>query len=70
MDPTATPGLFSSDARLYSLEGEGALASLQVEGWIAREALSGVSQTRVVALSDDAGLELRDMIGRPVTLWT
>uniref|UniRef100_UPI001178A152 type VI secretion system Vgr family protein n=1 Tax=Alcaligenes xylosoxydans xylosoxydans TaxID=85698 RepID=UPI001178A152 len=70
MDPTATPGLFSSDARLYSLEGEGALASLQVEGWIAREALSGVSQTRVVALSDNAGLDLRDMIGRPATLWT
>ncbi len=64
------PGLFSSDARLYRLEGEGALASLQVEGWIAREALSGISQTRVVALSDSAGLDLRDMIGRPATLWT
>ncbi len=70
MDPTATPGLFSSDARLYSLEGEGALASLQVEGWIAREALSGIAQTRLVALSDNAGLDLGDMIGRPVTLWT
>ncbi len=70
MDPTATPGLFSSDARLYSLEGEGALASLQVEGWIAREALSGIAQTRLVALSDSAGLDLGDMIARPVTLWT
>ncbi|WP_175211862.1 type VI secretion system Vgr family protein, partial [Achromobacter anxifer] len=70
MDPTATPGLFSSDARLYGLEGEGALASLQVEGWIAREALSGIAQIRLVALSDSAGLDLGDMISRPVTLWT
>ncbi|WP_373790321.1 contractile injection system protein, VgrG/Pvc8 family, partial [Achromobacter insuavis] len=70
MDPTATAGLFNADARLYRLQGEGVLASLQVEGWIAREALSGVGQLRVVALSDDAGLSLQDMISRPVTLWT
>ncbi|MFY2565998.1 type VI secretion system Vgr family protein [Achromobacter ruhlandii] len=63
-------GLFNSDTRLYRLQGEGALASLHVEGWIAREALSGVGQLRVVALSDDAGLALQDMISRPVTLWT
>ncbi|KOQ35781.1 type IV secretion protein Rhs, partial [Achromobacter xylosoxidans] len=70
MDPTANTGLFNSDARLYGLQGEGALASLQVEGWVAREALSGVGQWRVVALSDNAGLSLQDMISRPVTLWT
>lgn len=70
MDSIATAGLFSSDARLYSLEGEGALASLQVEGWIGREALSGVAQMRIVTLADDAGLSLQDMIARPVTLWT
>lgn len=70
MDSTATAGLFSSEARLYSLEGEGALASLQVEGWIGREALSGVAQMRVVVLADNAGLSLQDMISRPVTLWT
>ncbi|KGD90380.1 type IV secretion protein Rhs [Achromobacter sp. RTa] len=70
MDSTATAGLFSSDARLYSLEGEGALASLQVEGWIGREALSGVAQMRIVALADSAGLSLNDMIARPLTLWT
>lgn len=70
MDSTATLGLFSSDARLYRLEGEGALAALQVEGWVAREALSGVSQLRIVALADNAGLALQDMISRPVTLWT
>ncbi|WP_373790267.1 hypothetical protein, partial [Achromobacter insuavis] len=62
--------LFNSESRLYRLQGEGVLASLQVEGWIAREALSGVGQLRVVALSDDAGLSLQDMISRPVTLWT
>ncbi|CAB3930056.1 type VI secretion system Vgr family protein [Achromobacter insolitus] len=70
MDPTATPGLFSSDARLYTLEGEGALASLQIEGWVAREALSGIAQIRLVALAESASLDLGDMIGRPVTLWT
>lgn len=70
MDSTATNGLFSSAARLYRLEGEGALAALQVEGWVAREALSGVAQLRIVALSDNAGLALHDMISRPVTLWT
>ncbi|WP_334163256.1 type VI secretion system Vgr family protein, partial [Achromobacter insolitus] len=70
MDPTATPGLFSSDARLYTLEGEGALASLQIEGWVAREALSGIAQMRLVALAESASLDLGDMIGRPVTLWT
>ena len=70
MDTTATTGLFSSDARLFRLEGEGALASLQVEGWVAREGLSGVSQMRIVALSDDASLDLQDMISRPVTLRT
>ncbi|WP_445657070.1 type VI secretion system Vgr family protein [Achromobacter sp. NCFB-sbj8-Ac1-l] len=63
-------GLFNSDARLYRLQGEGALASLHVEGWTGREALSGVAQLRIVALSDDAGLSLQDMISRPVTLWT
>lgn len=70
MDSTATKGLFSSAARLYRLEGEGALAALQVEGWVAREALSGVAQLRIVALADNAGLALHDMISRPVTLWT
>ncbi|NMK49607.1 type VI secretion system Vgr family protein [Achromobacter sp. Bel] len=70
MDSTATKGVFSSAARLYRLEGEGALAALQVEGWVAREALSGVAQLRIVALADNAGLALHDMISRPVTLWT
>uniref|UniRef100_UPI0004A7C85E type VI secretion system Vgr family protein n=1 Tax=Achromobacter sp. DH1f TaxID=1397275 RepID=UPI0004A7C85E len=70
MDTTAAAGLFNSDARLYRLQGDGALASLHVEGWTGREALSGVAQLRVVALSDDAGLSLQGMISRPVTLWT
>ncbi|MGE8656385.1 MAG: type VI secretion system Vgr family protein [Achromobacter sp.] len=70
MDSSVSAGLFNSDSRLYRLQGEGALASLHVEAWIAREALCGLGQLRVVALSDNAGLPLQDMISRPVTLWT
>lgn len=59
----------SAESRLYRLDGEGALASLQVEGWVAREGLSDLGETRVVALSQDAGLDLNDMVSRPATLW-
>lgn len=59
----------STESRLYRLDGEGALASLQVEGWVAREGLSDLGETRVVALSQDAGLDLNDMVSRPATLW-
>ncbi|WP_197286813.1 contractile injection system protein, VgrG/Pvc8 family, partial [Achromobacter sp. 2789STDY5608615] len=48
MDPTATAGLFNADARLYRLQGEGVLASLQVEGWIAREAFEGKAVLDIV----------------------
>ncbi|ALM87022.1 type IV secretion protein Rhs [Bordetella sp. N] len=62
--------LLFSESRLYSLEGEGALARLHVEAWIAREALSDLGEMRVLALADTASLDLDDMVSRPVTLWT
>ncbi|OWT69114.1 MULTISPECIES: type VI secretion system Vgr family protein [unclassified Achromobacter] len=70
MTTNALADLLSSNARLYSLDGEGALARLHVEAWIAREALSGLGELRILALADDAGLDLDDMVSRPVTLWT
>jgi type VI secretion system secreted protein VgrG len=62
-------GSASTESRLYRLDGEGALASLQVEGWVAREGLSDLGEMRVVAQSQDAGLDLNDMVSRPATLW-
>ncbi|OZI30711.1 type IV secretion protein Rhs [Bordetella genomosp. 10] len=70
MTTNALADLLSSNARLYSLEGEGALARLHVEAWIAREGLSDLGEMRVLALADDAALDLDDMVSRPVTLWT
>ncbi|MFC4278621.1 type VI secretion system Vgr family protein [Achromobacter aloeverae] len=70
MTTTALADLLSSNARLYRLEGEGALARLHVEAWIAREALSGLGEMRILALADDAALDLDDMVSRAVTLWT
>ncbi|VFR94268.1 VgrG protein [plant metagenome] len=70
MESSSLSSLFSAGSRLYALEGEGALGGLQVEAWTAREALSSLPELRVLALSDDASLDLDDMVSRPVTLWT
>lgn len=70
MAVNASNGSFSAQSRLYRLDGEGALSSLQVEGWVAREGLSELGEMRVVALADDAALDLNDMVSRPATLWT
>jgi len=70
MTTNALADLLSSNARLYSLEGDGALMRLHVEAWIAREALSGLAEMRILVLADDAALDLDDMVSRPVTLWT
>ena len=64
MAVNASNGSFSAQSRLYRLDGEGALSSLQVEGWVAREGLSELGEMRVVALADDAALDLNDMVSR------
>ncbi|CAB3707940.1 type VI secretion system Vgr family protein [Achromobacter piechaudii] len=69
MAVNASNGNVSAQSRLYRLDGEGAIASLQVEGWVAREGLLDLSETRIVALADDAALDLNDMVSRPATLW-
>jgi len=70
MAVNASNGSFSAQSRLYRLDGEGAMSSLQVEGWVAREGLSELGEMRVVALADNAALDLNDMVSRPATLWT
>ena len=44
MAVNASNGSFSAQSRLYRLDGEGALSSLQVEGWVAREGLSELGE--------------------------
>ncbi|MDR0244000.1 MAG: type VI secretion system tip protein VgrG [Burkholderia sp.] len=61
--------LFSAN-RLYSLEGPGAIASLQVERWIGREGLSENFLWDVYALASDPGLDLETMLGQCVALHT
>lgn len=69
MDPsTLIQNLFSPTHRLFHLEGEGPLRELAVEAWLGREALSELGEYRVVALSSDAKLPLKDFLGQKVTL--
>lgn len=70
MQNSSVAALFAAENRLFVLEGEGALAALEVEGWTGREALSEIAEWRILALSDSGTLDLDDMISRPVTLWT
>lgn len=61
---------FSDEARLYALEGGGALTSLQVERWSGREALSTCGGWMIDVLSTDASLSLDAMLGQRCTLRT
>ncbi|NOV26195.1 type VI secretion system tip protein VgrG [Cupriavidus necator] len=62
--------LFSSTHRLYSLDGEGALAELAVEAWIGREGISALFEWRIVAASANVDLALDSLLGQRVTLIT
>ncbi|MCG5259587.1 type VI secretion system Vgr family protein, partial [Cupriavidus gilardii] len=62
--------LFSPARRLFQLEGEGAIGELAVEAWLGREALSELGETRIVAVSANARLALKSLLGAKVTLWT
>ncbi|MCL9851917.1 type VI secretion system Vgr family protein (plasmid) [Ralstonia solanacearum P673] len=62
--------LFAPARRLYALEGEGPITELAVEAWLGREALSELSEWRVVAVSANARIVLDAFIGQRVTLVT
>ncbi|MGY3041073.1 type VI secretion system secreted protein VgrG [Rhodanobacter sp. TND4EL1] len=59
---------FTDATRLYALEGDGPLGSLQVERWSGTEALSSCYAWTIDVLSTDAGLSLDDMLGRRCAL--
>ncbi|RQS61553.1 type VI secretion system tip protein VgrG [Burkholderia sp. Bp8963] len=70
MDISASLTALFSANRLYSLEGPGAIAALQVERWVGREALSENYQWDIYALATDPALDLESMLGQRVTLRT
>jgi len=67
---TLLQNLFAPTRRLYSLEGDGPLADLAVEAWLGREALSELFEWRVVAVSANARIALKSLLGQRVTLVT
>ena len=67
---TLLQNLFAPAHRLYALEGEGPLADLAVEAWLGREALSDLFEWRVVAVSANARIALKSLLGQRVTLVT
>ena len=67
---TLLQNLFAPTRRLYTLEGDGALADLAVEAWLGREALSELFEWRVVAVSANARIALKSLLGQRVTLVT
>ncbi len=63
-------GLLDGSMRLYRIEGEGELDGLQVEAFVVEEALSQPWRMEVVALHEQADLDLDAMLAQPVTLVT
>ena len=63
-------GLLDASTRLYRLEGEGALAGLQVEAFVIEEALSQPWRMELVALHEQADLDLDAMLAQPAALVT
>jgi len=66
---TTMPSLFSSEKRLFDLRwrNDNSL-NFQVEAWWGREVLSGGFELCIDLLSTDAFIELKRMLGQPVTL--
>ncbi|AMR80598.1 type VI secretion system Vgr family protein [Cupriavidus nantongensis] len=62
--------LFSSHHRLYRLNGSSPLEELAVEAWIGREGVSMLGESRILALSANAGIPLDNLLGQRVTLTT
>jgi hypothetical protein len=58
-------GLLDASTRLYRLEGSGALDGLQVEAFVIEDALSQPWRMELVALHEDATLDLDAMLAQP-----
>ncbi|MBE1161088.1 type VI secretion system Vgr family protein [Dyella acidiphila] len=66
----ASLATFTDATRLYAIDGDGPLSSLQVERWSGSEALSACYAWTIDALSTDANLSLDDMLGQRAALRT
>ncbi|SPC18163.1 type VI secretion system Vgr family protein [Cupriavidus taiwanensis] len=65
---TLSQHLFASHHRLYALEGGSPIEELAVEAWIGREGVSMLAESRIIALSANAGIPLERLLGQRVTL--
>ncbi|MBA3597386.1 MAG: type VI secretion system tip protein VgrG [Methylibium sp.] len=61
---------FDDAARLYRLQGEGALSKLLVQAWSLKEQLDAPWTMELVALDTDAGLDTQALLGQRLTLHT
>ncbi|WP_218510984.1 type VI secretion system Vgr family protein [Variovorax sp. dw_308] len=76
IDVAAAWAELSQANRLYRLQAASGqdgnsnaiVDALRVEGWVQREAISGLFELRIVCLSLDAHLELKSMVGESLTL--
>ena len=60
----------SGERRLHELSIEGSADELLVHAWSLREVLGEPFELQVVALGEDAGLDIAGLLHRPATLWT
>jgi type VI secretion system secreted protein VgrG len=68
--PISLLDAFDSSTRLHRLEGGGVLSGLLLETWCCREALNEPWELHITALSEDARLPVREMLAKPVTVFT
>ncbi|MBN3856619.1 type VI secretion system tip protein VgrG [Paraburkholderia sp. Ac-20340] len=67
---TELASFFNAFNRLYSLEGEGALAAMQIERWYGHEALSANFEWDVHTLATNPSLDLEAMLGQRALIRT
>jgi type VI secretion system secreted protein VgrG len=63
-------GGFDTRTRLHRLEGDGPLRELLLQTWCSKESLNEAGEIHLTALSENARLNLREMLSRPVTVHT
>ena len=67
MQITSLLSAFDSTTRLYALEVEG-VAGLEVESFVGKEVLGEGPEFRVICLSNDAGIDIAQLLGKQAIL--
>ncbi|WP_321877551.1 type VI secretion system Vgr family protein [Paraburkholderia bannensis] len=67
---TELASYFGAFNRLYSLQGDNALAALQIERWSGSESLSALYEWDIHALATDPALDLDAMLGQRASIQT